>query len=403
MTVPRSATIDSARREGIPIAGYPEPDLLTDPRKRARALLRRATGFAQHDTDTHPRPEALAELIDDALTGLRGRLGSASTHDAAEFAALAVDLARVRIELGEQDRVRRSHAVLDVQRALARLRGIGSTAKMLEQAPRALCEFCGFTAAILFRVQDGVVQPAAAHSTTDAGMAAKVRRHFAEIGPVELDGLTLEIDMLRRRTPVMVHDAMNDPRTRHDLTRVSSVDSYVAAPIVPEGRVIGFLHAMTAREVDVVDRDVLWAFAEGYGYALERTILLERLHEQGERVRGLVHATEVALTDIREAGLQISTGDPEAGTPGAQPVRAAAFSAPDSRIHELLTPRELEIMEFMAHGETNRRIAEHMVVSEATVKTHVSRILKKLRAANRAEAVSRFMRMTARPESHAAG
>jgi DNA-binding NarL/FixJ family response regulator len=70
------------------------------------------------------------------------------------------------------------------------------------------------------------------------------------------------------------------------------------------------------------------------------------------------------------------------------------FSAPDSRIHQLLTRRELEIMELLAHGETNRQIADRMVVSEGTVKSHVSQILRKMRAANRAEAVSKYMRLT---------
>jgi len=37
-----------------------------------------------------------------------------------------------------------------------------------------------------------------------------------------------------------------------------------------------------------------------------------------------------------------------------------------------------------------------MVVSEGTVKSHVSQILRKMQAANRAEAVSRYMRLTGR-------
>jgi DNA-binding NarL/FixJ family response regulator len=157
--------------------------------------------------------------------------------------------------------------------------------------------------------------------------------------------------------------------------------------------VSGFLHASTMATDDILDRDVLWAFAEGYGYALERTILLQRLHEQGERIRELVVATEAVLTDMREAGLQISTTSEDLQAAEQTPVRSAMFSAPDSRIHQLLTRRELEIIELMAHGDTNRQIAERIVVSEGTVKSHVSQILKKMRAANRAEAVSKFLRM----------
>jgi DNA-binding NarL/FixJ family response regulator len=70
------------------------------------------------------------------------------------------------------------------------------------------------------------------------------------------------------------------------------------------------------------------------------------------------------------------------------------LSAPVSPIHQILTGRELEIIELLAHGETNKQIAERMVVSEGTVKSHVGNILRKLQAANRAEAVSKFMRLT---------
>lgn len=54
-----------------------------------------------------------------------------------------------------------------------------------------------------------------------------------------------------------------------------------------------------------------------------------------------------------------------------------------------LTPRELEILERMADGLSNREIAEWASVSENTVKTHASRVLDKLGAARRTQAVQR--------------
>ncbi|PRY17356.1 LuxR family two component transcriptional regulator [Kineococcus rhizosphaerae] len=52
-----------------------------------------------------------------------------------------------------------------------------------------------------------------------------------------------------------------------------------------------------------------------------------------------------------------------------------------------LTPRELEVLECMAHGLTNGEIAQRFVVSEATVKTHVGRVLAKTRSRDRVQAV----------------
>ncbi|MFF0474704.1 response regulator [Streptomyces sp. NPDC004284] len=52
-----------------------------------------------------------------------------------------------------------------------------------------------------------------------------------------------------------------------------------------------------------------------------------------------------------------------------------------------LTPRELEVLEALARGHTNAELAARFGLSEATVKTHVARILQKLRLRDRAQAV----------------
>lgn len=55
---------------------------------------------------------------------------------------------------------------------------------------------------------------------------------------------------------------------------------------------------------------------------------------------------------------------------------------------EPLTPRELEVLQAMAAGLQNKEIAARLVISERTVKFHVSAILGKLGAGNRTEAVA---------------
>jgi ATP/maltotriose-dependent transcriptional regulator MalT len=72
-------------------------------------------------------------------------------------------------------------------------------------------------------------------------------------------------------------------------------------------------------------------------------------------------------------------------------VRVAAhepFTVNEARMRELgITRRELEILELISRGLSNREIAEQLFVSENTVKTHSSRLFDKLSARRRTQAV----------------
>ncbi|MGI5171166.1 response regulator [Spirillospora sp. CA-253888] len=53
-----------------------------------------------------------------------------------------------------------------------------------------------------------------------------------------------------------------------------------------------------------------------------------------------------------------------------------------------LTPRETEVLTLVARTLSNRQIAEHLSLSEATVKTHLNRVMAKLSLTSRAQAVA---------------
>lgn len=69
-------------------------------------------------------------------------------------------------------------------------------------------------------------------------------------------------------------------------------------------------------------------------------------------------------------------------TPGGEPTPTSALSLPDA-----LTPREIEVLKLIADGLSNIEIADKLVLSNATVKTHINRIFDKTGARDRAQAV----------------
>jgi DNA-binding NarL/FixJ family response regulator len=69
-----------------------------------------------------------------------------------------------------------------------------------------------------------------------------------------------------------------------------------------------------------------------------------------------------------------------------RPATAAAGAA-DTRLPDDLTPREVEVLKLIAAGMSNAEIAAALVVSDATVKTHINHVFAKTGARDRAQAV----------------
>jgi DNA-binding CsgD family transcriptional regulator len=70
------------------------------------------------------------------------------------------------------------------------------------------------------------------------------------------------------------------------------------------------------------------------------------------------------------------------------PAVTGPFAADQARIEALgITPRELEVLQLIAEGLSNKEMAERLFVSENTIKTHTSRVFDKLGASRRTQAV----------------
>jgi DNA-binding CsgD family transcriptional regulator len=101
---------------------------------------------------------------------------------------------------------------------------------------------------------------------------------------------------------------------------------------------------------------------------------------------GGVGALEVAGECSTMAAARASTLEADAI------VIARGTTVAGDRLEEPLTPREIEVVELLAEGLPNKRIAARLHISDQTVKFHVASICGKLAAANRTDAVRRAIR-----------
>ena len=132
---------------------------------------------------------------------------------------------------------------------------------------------------------------------------------------------------------------------------------------------------LTTFDLDEYVFDALRAGASGF---LLKDATAERLFEA---VR-VVAAGEALLAPAvtRRLISEFARLRPQAGAAGSGPAgRPGALAA--------LTPRETEVLRLVAEGLSNSELADRLVVTEETVKTHVSRILSKLGLRDRTQAV----------------
>lgn len=344
--------------------------------------------------------DALTAEIVERLSA--GRPGCRTTL--AHLGSALVALQTFRCEVHDHDMDDRLDRLAAIDAGLAPLRCVRDPDELLQRACEALVHSGGFDRALLSRVENSTWRPWKAYARREGDHGRAFRDWMASAPEIPLDHMLLESEMVRRQAPALVSHPDNDVRVYRPLIEASGLAAYVAAPLMPTGRVIGFLHAdKGSGTVTALDRDVLGAFAEGFGRIFERAVLLRRLHHQREQVQAALNTVENVLEDLATAELELAGGGADGSASGAPNVLMLSMPGPRSRgftpgrgsgLQSLLTARELEVLELMATGATNSRIAEQLVISDGTVKSHVKRILRKLHAANRSEAVARYLRLT---------
>ena len=366
-----------------------------------------------------PPGEQLQRRLEVASAQARRLLGQPDDPGPADLAQLRALIADLREQLipeqshvaaiaeqeGALERLRerfegRFQALDRIQAAVGELREVTSPREMLARAPAALCAGSAFERAIVSLVRGGrMIAEAAYFSGPGQGRAAASVLAQLQANPVRLEHTLIETELLRRRRATIVLDAQVHPRVDRPTAELLGWRSYAAAPLVVGSRVTGVIHADrgAGESVDVLDRDVLWEFATGLAEAYESTTLRRTLRDERDQMREFLEWLRARSSELTDAPVTLSAGGHapvSPPTPLSEPVGTAATGRDDRVVFEgLLTRRELDVLRLMAEGATNRQVADALVISSGTVKFHTGSILRKLHAANRAEAVTRYLRL----------
>jgi LuxR family transcriptional regulator, regulator of acetate metabolism len=293
------------------------------------------------------------------------------------------------------ERLERLRVLEAVQGAAERLAEAGPVSEIVDRAPAEACRALGLDRCVLSRIDDGQLVAEAIHCAEAAGDAARTLTALQEAS-VRLGYPLLEAEMLRRRKAIVIEEPDGPEEAgRHAFSDVMAWGEHVATPIVLEGRVIGFLHGdrvASGTRLGESERDGLWRFALAFADIFERAVLRRRLRIQRQELRQVASWADARTSELSDGAIDLAV---ERDAPGGDEAPRGGGGG-DAALRDLLTRRELDVLEHMVRGETNADIARALVVSEGTVKFHVKNILRKLHASNRAEATSRYLRLSLR-------
>lgn len=180
------------------------------------------------------------------------------------------------------------------------------------------------------------------------------------------------------------------PATLDEVAHRLGLTQRVSAPIVPDDRPLAvLLVGRPSGPPAPGDQDVVTDLALVIAVAVRRLVLRRRAEELATEVRRFADLARSLTADVVDAPIALPT---DHGLGAALPTSTAIVSS-DPR-YLALSAREKRIAGLLVEGRSNREIADVLILSPETVKTHVTRILRKLGVGGRVEAVALLLGRT---------
>ena len=310
----------------------------------------------QISTDTE-----LDRAIADVLTEMRGADPAHST----ELGRRLVDLLDRRNAADANRTADIGTVAAGIDRAVRALDDASSSAELMRRACERVAELCSAKRVVLSRLDGDRIIPVTWFSADPGTMPSPPSEFDIVDGSPEAEALATNTVSVGPDVPVALQELLG-------------LNGFTTAPVVVGGAAAALVHVSSP--LDDTRRRALGVFVEVLGGCFERV----GLESRRERQNALLHDSA-----RRWAGdTDVDTAPPR----GASEL-APAQTDPDAAEQPLLDPltdREADVVRLVLTGASNSAIAEELVITVDTVKSHVKRILRKTGATNRAELIARY-------------
>ncbi|MCU1643030.1 MAG: csgD [Nocardia sp.] len=319
-------------------------------------------------------PEAIAISEESTAVALSAEPSGFAAADAAR-ARLITGCLTAQSEARELVHRTRSHRVSAIARSITRMRAASSADALIRQTCSEL------TGALDFRCATYSV------IDTDGYWIRYVYPRGNAWLPQDSTKWQLSPEELRcvvEGRPIIVGDAMSKPAGA--MSMLLGATNYVVAPVILNSEVSALFHAARALPwtVDSADVKLLDLIASAFAVVSEREMRSDRLQRRQQAIFAAARRLVADTESFVGGDIDLDIG----GQTSPRPVHRAPMRP---ALRELLTQRETEVLKLIVAGASNNEIADQLVITVETVKSHVKKVLRKLGAVNRAEAISLYL------------